>query len=246
VNPRPPPARSIRSTRPNRKKLVVLSGSGLSAESGLPTFRDAAGLWRQHSWMELASPEGWSRNPALVLDFYNERRAKAWTAEPNAAHRAIAALEEKFDVAVVTQNVDALHERAGSTRVLHVHGELAYARGTGRSRKRYRIDGGPIALGQCCEEGTQLRPDIVWFGEATQHMDEAGELVASADKVLVVGTSLSVYPAAGLVEFAHADAEKVVNALEMDDVPAGFTFHAGPATRVIPAITSRWLTASHP
>ena len=110
--------------------------------------------------------------------------------------------------------------------------------------KRYRIDGKPITLGQCCEEGTQLRPDIVWFGEAVQHMEEAGALVASADKVLVVGTSLSVYPAAGLVEFARADAEKVLNALEMDDVPAGFAFHAGPATQVIPAITSRWLTAT--
>src|SRR5688572_1605179 len=176
------------------EKIVVLSGSGLSAESGLPTFRDAAGLWKQHSWVELASPEGWNRHPGLVLAFYNERRAKAWAAEPNAAHRAIARLEENFDVTVVTQNVDALHERAGSTRVLHVHGELCFARGTGRSRKRYRIDGAPIELGQTCEEGTQLRPDIVWFGEETQHMQEAAGHVAAADKVLVVGTSLSVYP----------------------------------------------------
>src|SRR6187401_2211494 len=174
MGPHPTPRRRYPSAM--RARIVILSGSGLSAESGLPTFRGAAGLWRQHSWMELASPEGWSRNPALVLEFYNERRAKAWTAEPNAAHRAIAALEEKFDVTVITQNVEALHERAGSSRVLHVHGELAYARGTGRSQKRYRIDGGPIALGQCCEEGTQLRPDIVWFGEAVQHLEEAGEL----------------------------------------------------------------------
>ena len=123
-----------------RHKIVILSGSGLSAESGLPTFRDAAGLWRQHSWQDLASPEGWRKNPALVLEFYNERRAKAWAAQPNAAHLAIAALETKFDVVVVTQNVDALHERAGSTNVLHVHGELAFARGTGPSRKRYRIE----------------------------------------------------------------------------------------------------------
>lgn len=229
-----------------RTKIVVLSGSGLSAESGLPTFRDAAGLWRQHSWIELASPEGWRRNPALVLEFYNERRAKAWTAQPNAAHRAIASLESAFDVVVVTQNVDALHERAGSSRVLHVHGELAWARGTGRSRLRYRIDSAPIAPGQLCEEGTQLRPDIVWFGEETQHMDEAREQLAAADKVLVVGTSLSVYPVAGLVEFARADAEKVLNALEMELVPAGFEFRPGPATREIPAITSRWLNANRP
>jgi NAD-dependent deacetylase len=114
-----------------REKIAILSGSGLSAESGLPTFRDAAGLWRQHSWQDLASPEGWRANPALVLEFYNERRARAWQAQPNAAHLAIAALERRYDVVVITQNVDALHERAGSTNVLHVHGELSYARGTG-------------------------------------------------------------------------------------------------------------------
>ena len=221
-------------------KAVVLSGSGLSAESGLPTFRDAAGLWRQYSWMDLASPEGWRNQPRLVLEFYNERRANAWAAEPNAAHRAIAALEKDFDVVVVTQNVDNLHERAGSTRVLHLHGELAYARGTGPSRRRQRIDGAPIALGQTCEEGTQLRPDIVWFGEETQHMEEAAEHVGNADKVLVVGTSLSVYPAAGLVEFARHGADKVLNSLEMESVPAGFDFRAGPATRVVPEIAAGW------
>lgn len=224
-----------------RSKIVVLSGSGLSAESGLPTFRDAAGLWKQHSWRELASPEGWRAHPGLVLEFYNERRAKAWAAEPNAAHLAIAALERKHEVVVVTQNVDALHERAGSTRVLHVHGELAFARGTGPARLRVKIDGAPIALGQNCPEGTQLRPDIVWFGEETRHMEEAAEHVATADKVLVVGTSLAVYPAASLVEYARADAAKVLNSLEMDAVPRGYEFLAGPATRVIPAVVDRWL-----
>lgn len=224
-------------------RVVVLSGSGLSAESGLPTFRDAAGLWRQYSWMDLASPEGWRRQPQLVLEFYNERRAKAWSAQPNAAHLAIAALERVADVVVITQNVDDLHERAGSTQVLHLHGQLAFARGTGRSRHRVRIDGAPIEMGQTCPEGTQLRPDIVWFGEETQHMDEARERVAAADRVLVVGTSLSVYPAAGLVEFARPGAEKVLNSLEMDEVPAGFEFLAGPATRVIPQVAARWSAA---
>jgi len=224
-----------------RPRIVILSGSGLSAESGLPTFRDAAGLWRQHCWQELASPEGWRKDPSLVLEFYNERRAKAWAAQPNAAHLAIAALERKFDVVVVTQNVDALHERAGSTNVLHVHGELAFARGTGPSRRRYRIDGAPIELGQRCDEHTQLRPDIVWFGEETQHMNAAREHVAAADKVLVVGTSLSVYPAASLIDAARDDADKVLNSLEMDEVPAGFLFHAGPATRVLPRIIGEWL-----
>jgi NAD-dependent deacetylase len=225
-----------------RGNIVILSGSGLSAESGLPTFRDAAGLWRQHSWQDLASPEGWRANPALVLEFYNERRARAWSAQPNAGHLAIAALERKYDVVVITQNVDALHERAGSTNVLHVHGELSYARGTGPSRRRYRIDGAPIELGQLCEEGTQLRPDIVWFGEETQFMSEACEHVAAAEKVLVVGTSLSVYPAASLVDVARDDADKVLNCLEMDDVPRGFVFHPGPATRVLPRIIEGWLT----
>jgi NAD-dependent deacetylase len=222
-------------------KVVVLSGSGLSAESGLPTFRDAGGLWRQHSWMDLASPEGWRRQPHLVLEFYNERRATAWAAQPNAAHRAIARLEEKFDVTVVTQNVDALHERAGSTRVLHVHGELCFARGTGRSRKRYRIDGAPIELGQTCEEGTQLRPDIVWFGEETQYLPEAAGHVAAADKVLVVGTSLSVYPAAGLIDAARPDAERVLNSLDIDQVPRGFRFERGKAGEIIPRLVEEWL-----
>lgn len=225
---------------------MILSGSGLSAESGLPTFRDAAGLWNTYSWVELASPEGWASRPEIVLAFYNERRAKAWKAEPNAAHRAIAALESKYEVVVITQNVDALHERAGSTRVLHVHGELAYARGTGRSRKRYKIDDAPIELGQKCEEGTQLRPDIVWFGEETQFMDEAREHVAAADKVLVVGTSLTVYPAAGLVDAARHDAEKVLNSLDMDEVPAGYCFAQGPATQRVPPLVAQWLEARDP
>jgi len=227
-----------------KPRVVVLSGSGLSAESGLPTFRDSAGLWNQHDWRELASPEGWRKHPEVVLAFYNERRARAWAAQPNAAHLAIATLEREFDVVVITQNVDSLHERAGSTRVLHVHGELAFARGTGGQRRRYRIDGAPIELGQTCQEGTQLRPDIVWFGEETQHMDEARELVAAADKVLVVGTSLTVYPAAGLVDFCRRDAEKVLNSLEIDEVPAGFQFLVGPATVVVPKITARWLGRS--
>ena len=223
------------------KSVAVLSGSGLSAESGLPTFRDAAGLWRQHSWQDLASPEGWRRNPGLVLEFYNERRAKAWAAQPNDAHRAIAMLDQKFHVVVITQNVDALHERAGSKTVLHVHSELAWARGSGGTGKRMRIDGAPIHLGQTCEQGTQLRPDIVWFGEETRHMEEARRIVALADKVLVVGTSLTVYPAAGLVGFARDDAERVVNSLEMDEVPPGFRFVQGKATQVVPNLVSAWL-----
>ena len=223
-----------------RKSIVVLSGSGVSAESGLPTFRDANGLWRNHDWRELASPEGWARHPELVLEFYNERRAAAWRAEPNAAHRAIAELERRHDVVVVTQNVDALHERAGSTSVVHLHGELAWVRGTSRNPRRYRVDGAPIAMGQCCEDGTQLRPDIVWFGEDVPRIPEAIEHVRRASHLLVVGTSLVVYPAASLVGFARPDAVKVVVALELDVVPAGYEFRRGKATERVPEIVAEW------
>lgn len=172
-------------------KVVVLSGSGISAESGLPTFRDAAGLWRNYSCEELASPEGWERHPEAVLDFNNERRQRAWQAAPNAAHHAIAALEAAYEVVVITQNVDELHERAGSKKVIHLHGELAYARGSAEESKRYRIEGAPISIGQLCEDGTQLRPDIVWFGEKVRFLKEARRHVATAARVLVVGTSLT-------------------------------------------------------
>jgi NAD-dependent deacetylase len=223
------------------RKIVVLSGSGVSAESGLPTFRDAKGLWNSHSWQELASPAGWLRHPEAVLAFYNERRQKAWQAQPNAAHIAIASLESAYEVVIVTQNVDALHERAGSRNVLHVHGQLAYARGTSETPKRYRIDGDPIAMGQLCEDGTQLRPDIVWFGESVQHFEEAEEHVATAARVLVVGTSLTVNPAASLVRYADRRAQKALVALEIEDLPHGFTFLQGRATDVVPALVAKWL-----
>jgi len=225
-------------------KIVVLSGSGLSAESGLPTYRDTNGLWNEYSWHEVASPEGWEARPEVVLAFYNERRRKAWQASPNAAHAAIASLESAFDVVVVTQNVDELHERAGSSHVIHLHGRLAYARGTSENPKRYRLDDAPIALGQLCEDGTQLRPDVVWFGEAVEHLEEARQHVATAARVLVVGTSLTVYPAASLVKAARGRAEKVVVSLEMESVPFGFRYLRGQATRVIPGLVERWLARS--
>lgn len=224
-----------------RPRIVVLTGAGISAESGLPTFRDLDGLWRTYRWEELASPEGWRRHPQAVLDFYNQRRAAAWAAQPNAGHRAIAALERGFEVDVVTQNVDGLHERAGSTRVLHLHGEIEYARGTSIRRLRIHLRDQPIVLGQCCADGTQLRPDIVWFGEEVPNIGPAQRLVAMADKVLVVGTSLSVYPAAGLVHHAPPHAEKVVVALDLDTVPGDFRFLRGKAGELLPPLVAEWL-----
>ncbi|MEJ8854787.1 Sir2 family NAD-dependent protein deacetylase [Variovorax robiniae] len=227
-------------TRPDLRRIVIFSGSGVSAESGLPTFRDSGGLWRQYAWEEVASPEGWRKHPEVVQAFYNERRQQAAQAQPNAAHRAIAELEKAFDVVVVTQNVDDLHERAGSTRVVHVHGELAFARGE-RSGLRQRIGAEPIHMGQLCPQGSQLRPDIVWFGEAVQHLEEARAHVAAAGRLLVVGTSLSVFPAASLAYAAPASADKVVVAPELDSPPDGFEWLRGKATECVPQVVARWL-----
>jgi NAD-dependent deacetylase len=224
----------------NPRKVVVFSGSGVSAESGLPTFRDAAGLWRQYAWEEVASPEGWRRHPEVVLDFYNERRQLAALAQPNAAHLAIAALERVFEVVVVTQNVDDLHERAGSTQVIHVHGELMFARGE-RSGLRQRIGAAPIHMGQTCEQGSQLRPDIVWFGEDVRHLEESRAHIADAARLLVVGTSLSVFPAASLVRAAPHSADKVLVAPELESPPHGFEWLRGKATECVPAVAQRWM-----
>ena len=222
-------------------KIVIVSGSGLSAESGLPTFRDSKGIWNEYSWHDVASPEGWNTRPEAVLAFYNERRLAASRAVPNTAHEAIASLEQAYDVVVITQNVDELHELAGSTNIIHLHGQLAYARGTSSFPKRYRIDAAPIFLGQLCEDGTQLRPDIVWFGEDVQHIEEARQHLASAAKVLVVGTSLSVFPAASLVKLARGRAEKILNCLDISRVPFGFTLLRGNATTGIPKLAQQWL-----
>ncbi|MBN2612286.1 MAG: NAD-dependent deacylase [Bacteroidales bacterium] len=183
------------------KKLVVLTGSGISAESGLKTFRDSDGLWENYDVMEVASIDGWERNPALVLRFYNERRAQLENAVPNAGHNGLVELEKYFDVHIITQNVDNLHEKAGSQKVLHLHGLLTHVRSTGDPSLVYDIGDKPINLGDKCEKGYQLRPDIVWFGEQVPAIEEAAEVSASADIYAVVGTSLVVYPAAGLLGY---------------------------------------------
>lgn len=183
------------------KKVVVLSGSGISAESGIPTFRDAGGLWEGHDVMEVATPEGWGRNPELVLDFYNQRRKAALEAQPNPGHLSLVALEKYYDVVIITQNVDNLHEKAGSKKVIHLHGELSKCRSTMDENLIYDIDGWELRMGDTCEKGSQLRPHIVWFGEAVPMMELAFEEVTSADEFIVVGTSLQVYPAAGLLYY---------------------------------------------
>ena len=193
-----------------KKKLVVLSGSGISAESGIPTFRDSGGLWEGYRVEDVATPEAWRKDRALVLDFYNQRRKKAAEVKPNRGHEILVELEQHFDVVVVTQNVDNLHERAGSTNVIHLHGSLFESRSTLDETLVYPIEGWELKLGDKCEKGSQLRPNIVWFGEAVPLMEKACHLAAEADIFLVVGTSMVVYPAAGLIEYAPRHIPKYI------------------------------------
>ncbi len=188
------------------KKLVVLSGAGISAESGIRTFRESGGLWEEHDVLDVATPMAWAKDPELVLRFYNERRKQLLECEPNNGHIGLAALEKHFDVQIITQNVDDLHERAGSSKILHLHGELKMARSTADPMMRYEVDGWELKMGEVCEKGSQLRPDIVWFGEAVPAMEEAMHLASTADIFVVIGTSLNVYPAAGLIEYAPTKA----------------------------------------
>jgi NAD-dependent deacetylase len=202
--------RRIKRSEMDRERLVVFSGAGVSAESGLRTFRDHDGLWETHRIEDVATPEAWHRDPATVLRFYDQRRAQVLAAAPNAAHRAIAALEQRFLVDVVTQNIDDLHERAGSTNVMHLHGEILKARCADHPDHVFRLNGPSLRIGDRCPLGSQLRPHIVWFGEEVPLIREAAELIAQADRLLVVGTSLQVYPAAGLVHHAPQHIELVV------------------------------------
>lgn len=183
------------------KKLVVLTGAGVSAESGIKTFRDSDGLWEEHDVMSVASPEGWAKDPRLVLRFYNERRKQLALAEPNQGHMGLARLEKYFDVDIITQNVDNLHERAGSSKVLHLHGRLTQVRSTGDPAYIRDIGYEEIHLGDLCPKGYQLRPDIVWFGEQVPAIEPAVEIASKADIFMVVGTSMAVYPAAGLINY---------------------------------------------
>jgi len=190
-----------------KKHIVVLTGAGISAESGLQTFRDAGGLWEGSNVEDVATPRGWRKNPAMVLDFYNYRRQQVLNAEPNLAHTALAGLEQNANVSIITQNIDDLHERAGSTRVLHLHGQILVMRSESDELLKYPCHG-DINIGDLAEDGAQLRPDIVWFEEPVLSIEEAANIVRTADVFVVIGTSLQVYPAAGLLDYVPAKVPK--------------------------------------
>ena len=220
--------------------LVFFTGAGISAESGLRTFRDSDGLWEEYRIEDVATPEAFTRDPELVLHFYNLRREQVLNARPNAAHKTIAELEDTFDVHVVTQNIDDLHERAGSSQVLHLHGEIRKARSTKDPRLVTEINGPTLLLGDRCSLGSQLRPHIVWFGEEVPMLNKAAEIVKQADVLVVVGSSLQVYPAAGLIHFASGDCP--VHVVDPGDVGgAGHATHWNEkASSGLPRLAS-WL-----
>jgi NAD-dependent deacetylase len=210
-----------------RKKVVALTGAGISAESGIPTFRGTDGLWEGHRIEDVATPGGWEKDPAMVLDFYNQRRKRAYEVEPNRGHFVFAELEEYFDVTVVTQNVDNLHERAGSSKVIHLHGSLFESRSTKDESLVYPIAGWELKIGDLCEMGSQLRPNIVWFGEMVPMMEVAAQVANDADYFIVAGTSMLVYPAAGLIEYTRREIPKFI----VD--PVRPSVNAGPEVQFI-------------
>ncbi|AZQ62198.1 NAD-dependent deacylase [Flammeovirga pectinis] len=193
-----------------KQKIVVLTGAGISAESGIPTFRGGDGLWEGHDIMDVASPIGWKKDRNLVLEFYNERRKVAKRAEPNKGHIVLAELEKHFDITIITQNVDNLHEKAGSTNVVHLHGQLFESRSTLDDTLIYPIKGDFLNEGDKCEKGSQLRPNIVWFGEDVPLMQEAAEITSEADYFIIVGTSLQVYPAANLIDYTPSNCKSFI------------------------------------
>ncbi|MDR2475606.1 MAG: NAD-dependent deacylase [Bacteroidales bacterium] len=206
------------------KKIVVFTGAGMSAESGISTFRDSGGLWDQYRIEDVATPEGWRKNPELVLEFYNQRRRQLLEVTPNEGHAGLAELEANFDVEIVTQNVDNLHERAGSSHVLHLHGELMKVRSTGSGAEVFDVESShpDVKLGDKCPKGYQLRPHIVWFGEAVPEFEHAANLVSNADMLVIIGTSMQVYPAAGLVNYVkHGTPVWLIDPNVVSNLPAG-------------------------
>lgn len=227
-----------------KEKVVVLTGAGISAESGLKTFRDSNGLWEEYDIMEVASYGGWIRNPALVMEFYNKRRSQLRNAQPNAAHFAIAQLEQKYDVQIITQNVDDLHERGGSTNILHLHGELTKARSVRYPELVYSIGYDELKLGDFCEKGEQLRPHIVWFGEEVPLIEKAAEIVSQASYLLIIGTSMQVYPAAGLIHYKpeHCIVYIIDPKAEADSYSSNTYIIRENAGKAVPVLVNKMLT----
>lgn len=226
------------------KKIVILTGSGISAESGVKTFRDSDGLWRNHRIEEVASPVAWANDQDMVLEFYNQRRKQLFEVEPNKAHYALVKLEEKYDVQIITQNVDDLHERAGSKNILHLHGELKKVRSTLDENLVYKLDNWELKTGDKCEKGSQLRPHIVWFGEAVPNISVAVQIAQQADIFIVIGTSLVVYPAAGLINYIEDKVMKYLvdpNTTEMGNSAFNFEIINKKACSGVPELVDKLL-----
>lgn len=219
------------------KNIVFFSGAGMSAESGISTFRDSGGLWEKYDIFEVATPEAWLKNPDLVTDFYNQRRKQIIETSPNQAHQFIAELDNLFDVTVITQNIDDLHERAGSKNILHLHGNIRLAKSSGKNqeKKLYPIDGWELTKNDLCDDGFRLRPHVVWFGEAVPALEDAIPVIENADVFVVIGTSLQVYPAAGLIHYAPVNAIKVIIDPNLDSfsIPSNFIKIAKNSTAAI-------------
>jgi NAD-dependent deacetylase len=224
------------------KNIVVLTGAGISAESGLKTFRDSDGLWEGYNIEEVATPEAWRRNPALVQEFYNMRRKSVLEAKPNAAHYALAALEGKFKVTIVTQNIDDLHERAGSGNVVHLHGIITRSQSSKNPNLTYPIEGWELRMGELCELGSQLRAHVVWFGEAVPMIEEAARICQKADLFILVGSSLAVYPAAGLINYVHYSVPKYIIDPKIPYLPSdNFIKIEEKATKGVPQLVNELL-----
>lgn len=223
------------------QNIVVFTGAGISAESGLGTFRGTGGLWENFSIEEVATPEGWKADPQKVLDFYNARRQQVRQAQPNPAHYALAELARHYPVSLITQNIDNLHERSGSRNVLHLHGEIMKARSTENPRLIYDLGNDDIAIGDLCEQGSQLRPHVVWFHEDVPEFPKAAEITGNADVLLVVGTSLAVYPAAFLIEYVTPETPVYVISPELESVPGNIIWYRKKAAAKVPEMVKSWL-----
>lgn len=223
-------------------KIVVLTGAGISAESGLQTFRDADGLWEGYHVADVATPEAWRRDPVLVQHFYNLRRKAVLDARPNAAHEALVRLETKFDMHIITQNIDDLHERAGSSQVLHLHGIITRSQSGLDPTLTYPIAGWELKMGEKCERGSQLRPHVVWFGEAVPMIGPAAQLCREADIFIIVGTSLQVYPAAGLTAYVPREARKIIVDPRIPDDVRHFEKIEASAVQGVPLLTDQLIT----